>query len=404
MTTQRTSRTRTGKIQLLIGLVLLSGVVALVSLWMVVVPEVTWPGGSPKSIAIAINGLAFVTDSGRGSTSINASGIATWVVDIPSQKQIALLRGGTLGKVFVSKQGKVFLLGSPLTYVIDSTAYPLSFTQVIRFPITEAAMSWTAARSATELPTGDILIAVDTNLYRLNQDYHPLLVRRFEDNIYDLVTISRSTRSLYVSTSHHVWILNPDTLEIIGEVQTNQHDVPLENLELVSDDLIVGSFEIHDRSQGDLTQLALLDSRRNAITQSPELTNAHILGIVQASETKIYVLYSRRPRLDQNNSFTTNTGIYYVSVVNLPTLAVTKRIDLPSEPLAPAPGGSPMKRLAKAPDGKVYVVYGYGYVNIFGKDFTRQTGPGLVRIDPQSDDIIGKIPFSVPWTVALNPF
>lgn len=385
-------------------LMLLAAAAALVLLWILIVPGLTWPGGSPKSVAIASNGLAFVTDSGRGSTSINTAGTATWVIDTASQKQIALLRGGTSGRVFVSKHGKVFLLGSPLTYVIDSTARPCSFSQVIRFPLTEAAISSTSARSAVELSNEEILVAVDATLYRLDRDNKPLPIRSFDSNILGLAVVNPPTARLYVSTLHHLWIVNPDDLQITGEIPLVQPDVPIEDLEVISDDLLVGSLATRDPVQGDVTRMVLIDPKTNTIIRSLEPTNAHVAGFLRASETKLYVLYSRNRRRDELTLGTTSGGIYFVNVVDLTTFTVTKRIDLPDEPQAPAPVPSSTNRLAKAPDGNVYVVYGYGFVNIFGQDFTPQTGPGLVKIDPQSDDIVGKIPFSVPWSVALNPF
>lgn len=351
-------------------------------------------GGSPENITITPNGIAFITDIGHASTSINAAGILLWIVDTKTNKQLGLLRVPSAVAIHSTSKGLVYVLSCSAQIQVVDSKQPFS-ARSIHIPRKADCTGWNdSLEGFAELPNGNVLLASGDAMYLVDSKSQVQHVPSFNSvnnlsAIGSLLSVSPSemyiagailTDTVNYKSKGLIWTLDSDTFEIKGEIK-NLPDSGFAYLTLINPGLAVAAY-----SKG----LVVIDLSSDSVLDTILLNGVeNIAGIIKVSETKLYVLSGQYWEGYEYSFF----------VVDLAKRQVVKKIALPPE----AHRGAPQNAFALAPNGNVYVVHGF-FKSRYVPDYVSPSGIGLYVINSKTDEVVGDIPFVVPLTNRLFPF
>ncbi len=326
-----------------IGLALVGTVLLLSGVYLIIA---LWNqrGGSPTNIAVAPDGTLYVSDRGRDATILNVATPCVWVIDSQNDRLVGLIKIDPVGDgIGVAPNGKVYVFS---IYWADQAP-----TEVVIFD------PHTARVSQITVPGGS----------------------------FTAISFAPDGRVL-LEDARVLHIIDPTTDQYAGTIPF----VPPWFGEVMAPDgqrayvrYYGGSFPAYQFG------VRVIDTQTDTVIRDIPLPTL-VVSIVPLPDGRLYVLCNGPD------------GAYYVTVVDPQTGTILKTIPLGQEPRGYHLGIPARRRMVLAPNGKVYIVRGEGFV--YSKPPGEEQGIGVYVVDPATDTVVNFIPLEPPLDVRIFPF
>jgi len=340
-------------------------------------------GGSPANITVAPDGTLYVSDNGQPPTMFSIAGRCIWIISSQNDRVVGLVKVNQGDGIGVAPNGKVYVLP---TWAVHRSSVDVQVFDPSTARISQITLLSSGFKSIAFTPTGRALLLGKNEL---------LYVVDTTTDRFDGTVLPAPGKSIAALSESKFYVAGAGVAVIDGGVRW-VHDIPRDytciDITVASEGRAFASYRQGSYKAYQFGVL-VLDTHADTMIRDIPLPD-QVVGMVPLPDGRFYALC------------TGPDGAYYVSAVDSQTGNILKTIRLEQEPYgyeSQLGKGQIRRRMALAPNGKIYIVRGEDFGQL-GKPDSSIRGIGVYVVDPSTDTVIDFIPLEPPLWVRLFPF